>query len=377
MFPYYVLIIAPLLLCLLEFAGVFGKNTVPAGPSALGDSTELKKRGLSLFFLIFIVLLSLRGIRCGIDLKNYNYDFERFAQTEWSDIFAGSALSSEKEIGYRLLNKIVLVFTDNFQVFVAIVAMISVIPLWVLYRKDSEGEALTIVLFLALAPFSMYFSGLRQVIAMAFAVPALYFTKKKKIVPFLICVALAFTFHFSALILAVLYPLYRAKITKNWLYAVVPAMALVFIFRRYIFGFLLRFLEDTRYESYTVSETGAYGMLILFILIAAVTVLFTYDNAENLSADDIGYRNILLLIAVLQCFAPLSTIAMRMNYYFLIFLPIAVPRLLRKSGPRFMQISKISYAVLFVFFLARFIILMYTGTNQLQIFPYIPFWENV
>ena len=375
MFPYYVLVLAPLLMCLLEYSGFFAKKTSPALPGPGGEAEKIKKRGITLFFFIFIVMLSLRAVQCGVDLKTYSHEFARYSGYGWKKIFTGAG-TNEKELGYRLLNKIVSVFTDNFHVFMVIVAMVSVIPLWVLYEKDCEGEALTIAMFVAVAPFSMYFSGLRQVIAMAFAVPALMLTRKKKLLPFVLCVAAAVAFHFSAFIMIVMYPLYRAKITKNWLFAVVPAMALIFIFNRPIFSFLLGFLENTKYESYGTSETGAYGMLILYALLAAAILFITSDNADALSEDDIGYRNLMLLTVCLQMFSPLSSIAMRMNYYYLIFLPIAVPRLFKRASPKYKQIVSIGCFLLTVFFVVWFFYKAYTGKNLLQIYPYTPFWEG-
>ena len=375
MFPYYVLVLLPLLVCLLEYNGFFAKKTAPSLPGAGGETEKVKKRAITLFFFIFVLMLALRSAQCGVDMKTYSHEFTRYSGYGWKKILLGTG-TSEKEVGYRLLNKIVSVFTDNFQVFTAVAALLSVIPLWWLYEKDCEGEALTIALFMAVAPFSMYFSGLRQVIAMAFAVPALVLTRKKKLLPFILCVAAAVTFHFSAFIMIAIYPLYRAKITKNWLFAVVPAMALIFIFNGPIFSVLLGFLENTKYESYSTAETGAYGMLILLALIAVAILFVTSDNAGALNEDDIGYRNLLLLTVCLQMFSPLSTIAMRMNYYYLIFVPISVPRLLSKAGPKYKQIVNVGCFVLTVFFVVWYFYKAYTGRNLLQIYPYTAFWEN-
>lgn len=48
---------------------------------------------------------------------------------------------------------------------------------------------------------------------------------------------------------------------------------------------------------------------------------------SKMDKDIIGLRNILFLSAFLQCFTLVNYWAMRMNYYFLIFLPILISKI--------------------------------------------------
>ena len=86
-------------------------------------------------------------------------------------------------------------------------------------------------------------------------------------------------------------------------------------------------------------------------------------------------RNLLLLSIVLQIFALMHPLSMRMNYYFLIFVPILIPRIASRSKKQFAQIGQLSVIVMSVFFMCYFLYGVITDNDALNIYPYVPFWE--
>lgn len=324
---------------------------------------------LDVFFLIFLAILSLRSIQIGVDLKNYQYFFGQVQSIGFVDLF-----SYYLEPGYFVLAKIVQFFSGSFQVLIALISFLTVIPLWKLYRKESKNAYLTVILFATVAPFTVYFSGLRQILAVTLGVPAYHYTKQKKFVQFVLVVGIAYLFHQSALLLFILYPLYHLKLNKNTFYFAVPALLTVVFFGRQIFTFLLRFMGERYVLRYAgVTSTGAYAVLILLFIF----VLYAYilPDEKQLDADTCGLRNILLLCVAIQSFAPVNTIAMRMNYYFLIFIPILIPKIAAAAKPHYKQLSSMSVVVMNLVFTAWFFYNAYFGGDILNVFPYIPFWR--
>ena len=275
------------------------------------------------------------------------------------------------ELGYKILNHIVGSITNNYQYLIAVTSLLCVYPLWYFYKKESEIPVLTIALFLVVAPFSMYFSGIRQAIAMSLGVFAWNAAKNKKIVRFVFWVIFAMLFHTSAFILLVLYPLYHIRITKRWLWFVLPAMVMVYVTKDRIFNFIIEFLWKD-YEGAT--ETGSFMILILLIIFSIYSYIMVEDKA--LDNDTIGMRNLLLLSVVIQMFAMLHPLSMRMNYYFLIFIPILIPKIAKRCKKQFVNLSVISVTVMTLYFLYYFVNMMITDSDYLNIFPYIPFWNN-
>ena len=194
------------------------------------------------------------------------------------------------------------------------------------------------VLFAISSVLVILFSGIRQSIAIGIGMVAFGFVRRKQFWRFLICVILAMGFHSSAVLLLLLYPVYHVKITKNWLYWIVPVMITVYLINQEIFSFLLFILSRYSRFAGTISSTGAYTILILFAMLGVFS--FLIPEEKKLSPDTVGLRNILLLVIVLQMFAPLHSLAMRMNYYFIPFVPILIPRIIRCRRKEMTQVAE-------------------------------------
>ena len=82
---------------------------------------------------------------------------------------------------------------------------------------------------------------------------------------------------------------------------------------------------------------------------------------------------------LLQCFVPLHSLAMRMNYYYLLFIPILIPKVIKNSKYYFNEVGYLANGVLSLFFLIYYLIKTYvscsTGISSLGTYPYIPFWQ--
>ena len=151
-------------------------------------------------------------------------------------------------------------------------------------------------------------------------------------------------------------------------------MAGFFVFNSFIFSFLLSLLEKfTRFEG-IITQTQAYTMLVLFVIFGVFC--FVIPNEEKLDEECIGLRNILLLSTTLQMFAPLHTLAMRMNYYFIIFIPLLIPKIIKNRSSQWNQIGMIARHVMVVFFAVYFFSIANKG-GSLHVFPYNFFWEDV
>lgn len=319
---------------------------------------------ISAFFVLFVLLLSLRGQYCGNDTLGYITFFEQAGYLSWDAL-----LLSDLEVAYLVLEKLCAYLFTSPQIFLTVVACISVVPIWMMYRKYSMMPLLVISLFLTVAPFTMYFSGLRQIIAMAFIYPAFEAAKRRRLIVFLLITAIAFLFHKSAFIMLLMYPVCRFKITFKWLWFVVPVIVLIFVFNTQIFGFLLFYLNDI-YDG-TIVSTGAYTILILLILFTAYC--FIIPDETKLDSDTLMMRNILLLSVVIQCFAPLNPLSMRLNYYFLLFVPLLIPRIASNPLPLFQDTAAVSHKIMVVFFYIYFFANLVSG-GGLNIYPYTSFW---
>lgn len=333
------------------------------------DLDKKNRKAMSIFFLLLTALLVLRHESIGNDTRNYIYFFENYARMDWVEISQDTV-----EVGFSYFNKIISLFSDNPHVFLAITAIITIAMIYPTYQRLNLDASLTIMLFCTMSTFVMAFSGIRQMLAIGLGFIAYEFTRNKKIVPFILIVGLAISFHTSAFMLAFMYPLYHVKITKKWLILVIPMQILIFIFNKPIFTYLSIIISKyTKYEGY-ITSTGAYTMLILFVVF--VIFSFLIPDEANLDRETMGLRNFLLFSLALQMFAPLHSLAMRMNYYYIIFIPLLMPKIICYSDIKWKRIAVAGRNVMVIFFLLYFFKSAGDDGN-LNVFPYHFFWENI
>lgn len=333
------------------------------------DSSEIKRRSklpMIIFWSFLTLLLMLRSEKVGIDLSKYILIFKSMGVKSW-----GSAITRSAEFANNFMLKTIYELTADFRWVIVISAILSVAFISWAYVKYTSDASLSIVLYINMTNFILLFSGLRQSIAISLGFLAFEFVRRKKLIPFILVVALAMLFHTSAFMLAFMYPLYHVRITRKWLVGIIPVLLLLFLFNRPIFTFLGSILEQfTKYDS-SITLTGSYTMLILLILFAAFS--FIIPDESLLDDDTIGMRNFLLLTVMLQMFAPLHTIAMRMNYYYLAFIPLVIPRIIECRSVRWNQIAIIARYVFIIYFCFYFFFTVYQK-NDLMTFPYRFFW---
>ena len=355
MLPYYLLLLLPGL-------AYFGFTHSPSYKQA-------DRRTLTVFFVLYFLLLALRGSTVGNDYGTYYYWFESAESAEWSYVFR-----TDIEPGYFLLNKIVSVFTDSFQWFLVIASAIMLLPILYVYRKHVEDAPLTILLFINTDIFVMFFSGIRQSIAIGIGCLAFEFAREKKPIKFLLAVGIAWLFHASAFVLLLLYPACRFRLSRKSLYYIIPAYLILLVFNREIFTFLLGI--SGIYSGYGITQTGAFMSIVLFSLFVVYSIVIPDENR----LDETGkmLRNILLITLAIMTFAPIHMMVMRMAYYFVVFMPLCIPKIVKYHDESQRKITEISKIVMLVFFTVYFFYFGYRGMatgEGLHSFPYHFFWE--
>ncbi|MEE1198581.1 MAG: EpsG family protein [Acutalibacteraceae bacterium] len=366
MAPYFVLLGAPIIFSL--FYNLRSENVIEEKTRA-----KIKNYNVLIFFFIFFLLLALRSSRVGVDTSIYKAYFFEMNSMRWSECFHHKDL----ETGYLLFSKLMYVISGgNFQIFLGAVALLCCLPIAVLYYKESENSVVTILLFMTATSIDlMFFSGLRQAIAISLAAVAFYFVKNKKIFYFLIVAFLAVSFHSSAIILIFLYPVYHIKLRPaHAIMILVPMAALTYVFRSQLYTFLLPLAGEEYVEKYgKVQDTGAITMIILVALF--VVFSFVVPDEEKMDDESIGMRNILSVSLLLQIFATTNFIAMRFNYYFLLFLPLVIPRVINRWKGDDKNSKLITNIVLIVFFAVYYFSKSFSGVDTMDIYPYEFFWQ--
>jgi hypothetical protein len=361
MFPYYLLIIFPFYLATVEYILQSNRGDVFSKKNSINKS-------IILFFSIWFVMLAFRHINCGIDLRVYESHFYNISKLDFFNALTYSSL----EQFYYAFNYFVAQVYPDFRLFLIVTAALCAgIPGW-FYYKESKFAPLTILLFVTNACFVMFYSGLRQSLAMLFAIPAYYMTKQKRLVPFILIVVLAKFFHNSAIYMLLLYPVFHTQLRSKHFFLIMLLITFFFIFKAQIFTAVLPFFNE-KYSGAAIIETNGYTMWIMFILFLVYSFWVLDDSKMN--ADCLGLRNIIVIMTLIQGFAAINPIAMRMNYYFILLFPIIIPKLMEHPKEGAENIVRISRWIMVVFFMFYFFFSIHSGRNGLGAFPYVAFWE--
>ena len=360
MFPYYLLIIFPFYFEVVE--------TILHPNQGCMLVRKRSNKSIILFFAIWFILLSLRHISCGVDLWNYERHFYRTFQLDFFNIFS----YYEIEQLYFAFNWIVAQIYPDFRLFLIVTAALCAgITGW-FYWKESESALLTILLFVTNACFPMFYSGLRQSLAVLFVIPAYYLTKHKKIIPFIGIVLIAMQFHYSAFIMFLLYPIFHIPLQSKYFVLILLLVAVFFVFKKQFFYIAIPFLGEKHADAIIV-ETNGYSVWLMFL--AFLVYAFVIPDNYRITSEIMGLRNILVLMTLIQGFVPINPLAMRMNYYFILLFPIIIPKVMSVSKDKYVDLVQFSKWVMLIFLTFMFFYNGHTRVSTLQNFPYVAYWE--
>lgn len=320
------------------------------------------------FGLVFS-LLAFRHPSMGRDLGYYSesgtgylQSFSYIASSKW-EVFCSIRNYLNYEYGFVLLNRLVGVLWENSQFFLSVCAMLSLAPVAQVIAEKSCSPVLSWVIYLALPSFEILFSGLRQGISLGICTIGFRLIQRKKPFQFLLTVLLACCFHSSAWIFLLAYPVYHFRLTKVYRLVSIIGIGVVFFLRRQLFSVLSRLISP----NVMIDNNGAMGLLLLFLMIYGLCSFFTSED----DMEQNGYLNVFFLGCVCQVFANVSSLALRIGYYFLLPVVLILPSVLEKMEWQLRVIVKFAVIIFFVVFGLHCI---YNSTWSGE-YPYYWFWE--
>jgi len=319
-------------------------------------------------------MIGLRSPLMGTDLlygSEYGYlgTYKSIANMNWKEIFTTNVANYEK--GYVIFNKILSYISTNPQFLLIVCALICGISVSYFIYKNSKLPFLSTIIYLGLPCFLINFSGLRQALAIAITLFAVPFIQKKKIIPFVLIVIFASFFHLSAIIFLLAYPVYYIKSEKVTIAISIGVIPVLYIFRYPVFELLSKFFK----ENVVLENNSSLTLFLVFFAIYIFTILLGHQN----DSKEVGYRNLFWLACFCQTFSGVYSLAMRVGYYFMVYLVLLLPEVLsiKNENSSLMQkrIKIILYIIILICF-ATFGFYSLYKESWAMTNPYHFFWEN-
>lgn len=336
-----------------------------------GTTIAQKNKRSAIYAATLVVLVvALRHPSMGVDLgygRYYGYlvSFQEISQYSWTELFALSGWLNY-EWGYIIFNKLLGYISTDYQCLLIACAIATIIPIGIMIWRDSEDPVFAIIIYLGLPIALVPFSALRQGIAVGICCLSYPLIRSRKKIKFILLVMFATLFHFSAFFFVIAYPLYHLKLSKTVRMASIPALAVVFVARYPLFIIASKLFKDNA----VVQRSNAFTLMLVFALMYTFCVLFAYDEKNK------GFLNVFYMACVAQCFGSVYSIAIRVGYYFMPALVIALPNIIhnmKKSENR--KISRL--CVMTVFVIYGLYMLYSSGKGWAMTYPYYFFWQNI
>lgn len=330
-------------------------------------NSKIKKRNQKLILFISILpalfLQMFRNKLVGLhDPRVYYAEFSVYRNHSWSYLFNVRT----KEYGYYGFVKLLGYITDWPQtLFIVTAVFVLAVVCWFFY-KNSENPC---VAFLGYMAFGMYFFnwlGLRQAIAMSFCLIATEMVKNKKYVKAVLLIAVAATFHLSALAFALLFLFGTRKIDgKNFGINILFAL-LFFAFLDPILNFGNKLL-GTDYEE--VYFGVGYTVIAIYLAVLISGYIFRKQLSENKNNILLYNMSFIGFVIYLSRFFG-SQVFQRISYYFYFAVFALIPNIIKLIKPKELRI--IIYIVVFV----AFSLLFYQRCQESQLLPFYYFWQS-
>lgn len=318
---------------------------------------------------ILICLIGLRHPSMGWDLgyylrnTGYLYSFDQLNTYSLGEILQMKEFLNY-ERGYIIFNKLVGMISNNQQFFLFVCAVFSFVPIFFYIKRKSTLPLLSVFILMGLPVFFMLYSGLRQIIAIAITVCSVKYIEEKRITPFILTVLLASLFHNTAIVFLVAYPLYYVRMNDMWKLITVLALPVVFLFKKPLFSILSKVFKDNA----VVDDNGAITLFLIFCAVYIYLILLNkkFDESQN------GVVNLFYIACVCQAFGGIYQTAMRVGYYFMIYLIVALPNTITQNKNK--QEYQTNYLIILIAFLVFGLYSIRTSTWAMA-YPYYFFWE--
>ena len=325
----------------------------------LGDLTKeksTKKAYLTLCGLCIIFVMGFRSRFSGTtDTNWYCMLFERVrdSNVDLLNFIMQGTLETNwffSEIGFSIFIWVLANIFSSAQWLLLITAIIMTVCTLRFISKHSKDVVLSVIMFITLGLFTFNINGLRQCIAMSICLFAYDFIKEKKLLPFLLTVLIAISFHKSAIVfmLAFLVVLIKPK----WQYvSIFVALLILFVIFADDISVFYDSVTGEDYAGGESFESGGIVVVLTYILIIIPTLIFN----NNFDDKNVLYPLLILLIGLSFYIVRYLSVQIfeRISYYFfyysLLLLPSTISTFDKKSKSTINVIVAILCILLFLY----------------------------
>lgn len=298
-----------------------------------------ERKGNTKFILVAAALMfCVYGLRDAYSVGNdsassYKLEFESMEHTDKDELPGLSdwwhveeenedRSGHERNIAFTRLMKFVYDKTDgDYQAFIILISAFVMIAVAHFVRRYSPSPIQSVLYFFGLLYFSFMFSALKQSIAMAIILFSFDAVNDRKLIRFLLLVALASMFHFPAIVFLPAYWVANMQLGRTYLFFLAILFVLTYLFRDQLVKWMTDNYNTLIFEDSSMRFMANKVVIMLVIIVAALLI-------RPPEAGDKLYSSMLMLIgiaAVIQTFAGYNNTFERLADYYYQFAVVFIP----------------------------------------------------
>ena len=353
----------------------------------IGGKSKGALRGILIIIglLIPCLVAGCRSTLVGTDMSVYgNWGFLASVKYDWTSYY--NEFAGWHPIGYLLITWIVGHLTQNWIMYFGVIQALSIVPTYIAINKFSPNCIWLGIAAYLLIVFPLSLNAMKQMIAASFVLLASVEAKNQNPIKFLIIILVAASFHTTALIAIVLYPLIKMMVNQDntkaffgryqtmSLIALAVAMAMCFYVLLPIVLPYATMIQQT--YSYAIEHVKAgasnTSSVVLFLVCAMFQIIASrrVDDCQSLEHQkQSSVLTALLLILFLGCilmqFDSVATSVGRLGWYGLSFVSIWLTVYWDTLGK---QLGVFNLLLLSAFVVYSYYVYVIAGSGQ--IYPY-------
>lgn len=320
-------------------------------------------------FILLLVISGFRGSDVGTDTSMYVRAFNLMKNSQSLSLY-----KDRFEIGYRIFNLAIAKYFSSASVLLFMSSLLILVLIFWIFKKRSYYMWCSIIIYILLMMYYNSMCLMRQYIAISISCIAIYFLSEKKNMKFIFFVLLSSTFHSSAIIVLILYPLSKIELTRYNRYLIVAITIVFLLFFDKLLNYLIYFIP--KYSTYINSKYYLENQLAailkagvwISIYIFKDYVYFKYQIFDNNKIHKSWYKieyYCAFLGAIISFISIKGAILERMGLYFTIINCITIPNALYSIENRSKK------------YLCAGIILFMCLMYNLVILGFRPYWSGV
>lgn len=305
--------------------------------SSLILSMPLLNKKVPFIVIAFLLLLIFIAFRFGFGTDYFNY------QQMYDLIQTGINPLESNEILYFSLNK----YLPSFDALIMLTSLFYIIVFFIFTYKNVASRYYFFAMFIFLINpymFLLHQSSIRQTLAICFFVIAVYFGRKRQIIPYVLLVLIAFGFHSSAIFLLPIYFILTEKPVNIKRLTIISIVFSIFMFSN-LFTIVIEYLLQFAPLNYSYYYEQDVSNSLLSTLSFVVLLGLIIWQSNKLEGKYIVFGKLGVLSTFLSIMSYNVTMVSRIGLYFDVYLIVLFPYIYSKMTNNFKKLIFVSIIV--------------------------------